>query len=133
MPQAVMVSLAIEPLMYRNVEKRAQTLGLKPSQYLRQLLDAAYAARIGHEKKQTPIDPRLDEMVRACFALAGDRDAATIARATGFPPETVARVLDGFRIVASEIAGAPAPAPAPDAVDARDAAKTARRRKLGMA
>jgi hypothetical protein len=103
MAAPVTVSVALDALMVTNMEKRARSMGIKTTAYVRQLIEAAYAARVGAEKGLPPTDARLDEAVRAVFALSGEFSCPAISRVTGLSVELVNSVLKGFKIVASEI------------------------------
>lgn len=113
----VPVTFTVEKFVHDNVERRARALGLKTSDYFRRLFEAAYAARIGHEKQLPVDDADLDRQVRAVMCLAGDFSSVAIAKALGLPESLVDRALKGFRMVAVEPTRA---APVETAVVAQD-------------
>jgi hypothetical protein len=98
----VQVSLSLDKGMFAGIEGRAKIMGKRPNDYIRNLIEGAYAARVGREKKMPATDRDLDDAVRAVFCLAGEFSVPVIAKATGFSEELVRDVLKGFRIVAEE-------------------------------
>lgn len=114
----VQVALALDAGMHAGICRRAETMGRKPADYLRNLIEAAFAARVGRERKLPASDHELDTAVRAIFCLAGEFDVRAIARATGFPESMVRDVLNGFAIVSRTL---PAEAGKPERTVARPA------------
>ncbi len=93
------ITIMVTPLVERNVEERARKLGYKPSDYVRMLFEAAYAARVGQERELPATDVELDEQVRLVMCLAGQADHASISKATGVRTTLVAAIFEGFSIL----------------------------------
>lgn len=97
--QAITITIKVAPRAHQRLHEMAKPKGYTPTAYAQLLFDAAFAARIGQERADPVSDAELDEHVRLVFALAGQADAAAIARATGVPKSRVTQILDGFRQV----------------------------------
>jgi hypothetical protein len=111
----VPVTVSIDAAMYAGLERRAKTMGDRPGDYVRKLVEAAYLARVGAERRWPSTDHELDQAVRAVFCLAGEFDTRVISRVTGFSQELVDNALRGSRTVAAERRGAKVLAlPAPE-------------------
>lgn len=119
----VPISFTLDAGMFAGIERRAGTMGKKPAEYVRQLAEAAYAARVGREKNTPATDRDLDEAVRAVFCLAGEFQEKTIAKATGFTEDLVRDVLRGLKTVAEEIRERPASSDQPQVKAAPPAPK----------
>lgn len=91
------LNILVENKVFAGVEARAAKLGLKTSTYANLLFNAAYAVRVGQERETPVDDSELDEQVKLVFCLAGQADAAAIAKATGVKEPLVQKILDGFR------------------------------------
>ena len=89
--------IAVSPKVFDGIAARAKTLGLSPTAYAKILLEAGYAARIGHERGTPVSDAELDEQVKLVFACAGQGNAAAICKATGVKETLVIKILDGFK------------------------------------
>lgn len=111
------ISFSVHPLVYRNVERRAGDVGVRPAEYARRLFEAAYAVRCAQEKDERHEDAELDMQVRLAFVMA-DAEPEFIAAAIGATEATVARILDGWRRWFAEGAPRRAPAGQPPARDA---------------
>lgn len=96
----VPLSLQIPAVAMATLEKAAEKKGFKPSHYAQMLFDAAFAVRVGIDKRQTPLDRELDEQVRLVFAHAGQGTPSAIARALGMPADRVERILAAWEHVA---------------------------------
>lgn len=105
----VSITLALDKAMHDGMARRAQAMGKRFNDYARQLIEAAYAVRVGMEKGFPASDHELDQAVRAVFCLAGEHNPKSIARATGWPEGLVRDVLKGFSIVAPTLAHASSP------------------------
>lgn len=105
------ITFTVETLLFTNMQRRAQAMGLKTVDYARRLFEAAYAARIGREKQHPVTDAELDVQVRIIMCLVGEFDPRAIAKATGLSEGLVENVLRGFRQVAAEPPAAPKPLP----------------------
>ena len=95
----VEIRLKVAPKVHHRLSVAAQRAGMPTSTYALLLFEAAYAARVGQERGDEPVDAELDEQVRLVFALAGQADAEAIAKATGVPAARVKKILEGFRKV----------------------------------
>lgn len=128
MMQGQPITITIDKAMLAGMESRARSMNVRTAEYVRRLVDAAYMARVGMEKQLPATDAELDEAVRAIFVLSGECSPKAISRATGFPVEMVARVLQGFKIASrmpaapQEQAATPAAPPAPEAKPQEEAA-----------
>lgn len=98
----VPVTIQITRAAYARLTEAASSQGYVPSGYARMLFDAAYAARIGHERGAPIDDAELDEQVKLVFALAGQASVEAISKATGVPASRVEQILDGFLAVAGD-------------------------------
>ena len=99
------MTLSLDAGMHSGICRRAETMGRTPADYTRNLIEAAFAARVGREKRLPASDHELDTAVRAIFCLAGEFDVRAIAKATGFPESMVRDVLKGFAMVARTLPG----------------------------
>ncbi|HTV68084.1 MAG TPA: hypothetical protein VMF90_06055 [Rhizobiaceae bacterium] len=124
----VPIGFTLDAGMHAGLARRAAAMNYRPAEYCRLLVEAAYAARIGFERELPATDARLDEMVRATFALAGQFDAGAIARATGFDAGLVEKVLAGFQTVAVERRAKQPPQPISEDHGARDKTERSRAR-----
>lgn len=93
----ISVTLKVLPRMHQRMHDMGRALGYTGTQYAELLLNAAFAARVGHERGEEPTDRELDEQVRLVFACAGQGSTAAIAKATGVPEHRVVRILEGWR------------------------------------
>ena len=93
----VTLTLQIPAVAMATLEKAAEKKGFKPSHYAQMLFDAAFAVRVGIDKRQTPLDRELDEQVRLVFAHAGQGTPAAIGRAIGMPADRVERILAAWQ------------------------------------
>lgn len=109
----VPLTLQIPAVAMATLEKAAEKNGFKPSHYAQMLFDAAFAVRVGIDKRQTPLDRELDEQVRLVFAHAGQGTPAAIGRAIGIPADRVERILAAWTHAAS---GSTAPLAEPEPV-----------------
>lgn len=98
-PPKVEIRLRVTTKVHQRISVAAKAAGMPASVYAQLLFDAAYAARVGQERGDEPLDAELDEQVRLVFALAGQADADAIAKATGVPAPRVTRILQAFRKV----------------------------------
>lgn len=114
------VAVNLDNAVLEGISKRAATMNLKPGDYVKRLVDAAYAARVGADRGMPSTDLELDAAVRVTFQLAGDFKPAAISRATGFPAQLVERILEGLRIASR---GYSAPSGAGPSGGARDDAR----------
>lgn len=118
------LSFSVHPKVYDNLARRAAVLNIRPAEYARRLFEAAYAVRCAHEKGERHEDRELDGQVRLVFLMA-DCEGEFIAEALGLRDATVARILDGWRIVGGEIerpvAAVPPPAPSAPAPSVSEA------------
>lgn len=114
----VPVSLNLDRRMFTGIEKRAGELNTRPSEYVRQLLEAAYAARIGFERGEESFDQDLDRQVRQVFLIA-ECEPEFIAATVGIPEDRVKRIIAAWRKAGPDIdrprPAAPVLAPAPAA------------------
>ncbi|MEQ9247049.1 MAG: hypothetical protein RLO21_13760 [Nitratireductor sp.] len=92
------IGFTIEAARFGNLEKRARAQGYKVNDYARMLFDAAYAARVGQERGDAPLDRDLDRQVRSVFMLA-DCEPDFIAEALGIPKERVRKIIAGWKQV----------------------------------
>lgn len=93
------ITFNVTPKVKARLREGGEKLGYATGRYAKMLFEAGYAARIGQERDQPPIDRELDDQVRLVFALAGQADTKAIAKAVGIPEERVVRILDGWREV----------------------------------
>lgn len=115
MTKPVTISLSLDAGMAAAIEARARTMGKRMSEYVRQLIDAAYAARIAIDRGDESGDTKLDRHVRQVFLLA-DCEPEYIAAALAIPEARVRRIIDAWRSVAFTLdASAPLALPAPEA------------------
>jgi len=99
----VSVTLRISAKTRDRLSATAKAKGLgSTTAYAQMLFDAGYAARIGQEREEPPVDRELDTQVRLVFACAGQADTAAIAKATGVPEPRVVRILEGFKALRRE-------------------------------
>lgn len=117
MNQNVTLQLPVSAAMYHAMHERARQLGHgRAANYAGLLLNAAFNARIGHERGEPSSDRELDEQVKLVFAHAGQGRAEAIGRAIGVPAARVERILEGLKLhFASRAASPPAAAGAPAA------------------
>lgn len=99
----VPLSLQIPAVAMAALEKAAAKNGFRPSQYALMLFAAAFAARVGIDRQQAPLDRDLDEQVRLVFAHAGQGTAAAIGRAVGMPADRVEHILAAWQHAARHI------------------------------
>ena len=100
------VSFEVPQKVYDTMAQRAGVMNVRAAEYARRLFEAAYAVREDRE---------LDEKVRLVFLMA-DCETDYIAEALGIGEGLVARIIQGWRIVAAEIERPVAvPPPAPSA------------------
>lgn len=92
------INIAVDKRMIATLDRIAKENGYSRSKFATLLFEAAFAARIGRERGEEPVDAELDEQVRLVFACAGQADAAAIAKATGVPTNRVAVILDAFKL-----------------------------------
>jgi hypothetical protein len=118
----VQMQLTIEDAQYKALSARAKIMGIRATDYARRLFDAAYAARIGFERKMAVTDAELDEQVRAAFCMSGEADAAAIAKALGVPRARVEWILAGWRTYFAGEADGVQARERPDAAQAEGAA-----------
>lgn len=114
------ITLLLPEPMVARMEERARIMGRRLTDYVRLLLDAAYAARCAHEKGEASYDRDLDRQVRLVFLLS-DCEPDFIAETLGLPKARVKAIVEGWKSEAGEMAAKPAllaPAPAPDKLDA---------------
>lgn len=130
----VAVSFLLRSKQYDALEKRAHAMGVKPSEYARQLYEAAFSARIADERGEESGDAMLDRMVKQTFLLA-ECEPDFIAKVIGASEEWVKAILDGWRAYAKDPAkatgGKSAPvvaAPSPQAVAMGEASGAAKRK-----
>ncbi|MEP9389626.1 hypothetical protein [Mesorhizobium sp. KR9-304] len=90
------IYMQVDPKVHENLARRAKAKGMSVTGYAQLLFEAAYAARIERERENPASDAELDRQVRAVFCLAGEFDAATIAKALGVPKTFVDKVLAGW-------------------------------------
>ena len=91
------INIELNPKVYDTLAARAKLMGYTPSAYARLLFDAAFAERVGWEKKNPASNTDLDETVRAVFCLAGQFEPATISRVTGAPETLIKKILSGWK------------------------------------
>lgn len=99
--ETIQISFTVTPKVFAGLEARAA--GVKPALYAKQLFEAGYAARVGHERGERSADAELDRWVRQVFLMA-DCEAEFIASALDMPPDRVERILAAWRQVAKEAA-----------------------------
>ncbi len=97
MQGAVSLTIKVNPVAHRQLAADARERGYGATAYAQMLFDAAFAARIGQERGEEPVDAELDRQVMLVFRLAGQTDTASVARATGIPEPRVVRILDGWK------------------------------------
>jgi uncharacterized metal-binding protein len=90
-------AIQVSPTVFEAVSKRAREKGLSPTGFAKLLFEAAFAARVGHERGLPADDVELDEQVRLVFACAGQADVAAIAKATGVKPALAEKILKAWR------------------------------------
>lgn len=90
------INIRVPTATYHRLSKAASARGYSTTGYAQLLFDAAFAARIGHERGDPVTDAELDEQVRLVFALAGQADVAAISKATGIKADLVERILTGW-------------------------------------
>jgi hypothetical protein len=111
-PKLVAVPLSLPQRMFDALADRARVMNVKPAEYVRRLVDAAYAARIGQERAEEPLDRDLDRQVRAIFLMA-DAEPEYIATALGLPRARVEKIIAGWKQAGSSLASRDEPAAAP--------------------
>lgn len=97
MSDVVMVTIGLDRGIYAGIVERSRKMNRDPKTYIRQLVDGAYAARVGRERNLPVGDLEMDDAVRAVFCLAGEFDVRRISRATGFSEEFCDNVLRGWK------------------------------------
>lgn len=104
--QTVPITLRIPAIAQQRLHEMAKAAGYSASVYAQLIFDAAFAARVGHERGDEPSDAELDSQVRAVFVLAGQFDTDAICKAIGISEPLALRILDAWRSEARQ-AGAP--------------------------
>jgi hypothetical protein len=97
------LTIPVSPKVYSALRERADRHELKPWQYAQRLFDAAWLARVTAERGEEQPDAELDAQVKQVFLLA-DCDAGDVAAQLGIPEARVARILEGWRQSAAQIA-----------------------------
>lgn len=80
-PSDFKVPFRLSAKAYGCLTAMAESKGYKPSAFAQMLFDAAFAARVGHERGVPVSDRELDLHVRFATALADGVGAATLERA----------------------------------------------------
>jgi len=120
----ISITIPLDAGMHAEIVRRSALMNKRPVEYVRQLVEAGYAARVRRERNLPANDGELDQAVRAVLCLSGEFDVRAISRATGFPESLVRDILKGFALVAPMVA---APRPVAELSDQREAQPAASR------
>lgn len=80
-PSNFNVTVRLNAKAYGSLTSMAVSRGYKPTAFAQMLFDAAFAARVGHERGVPVSDRELDLHVRFAAAMADGIGAATLERA----------------------------------------------------
>lgn len=86
------ITIEMPELMFNGIAAKAQTVGLRPHEYARMLLEAAYAVRVGKVD-----DHELDTMIGIVAVLAGKLETAQIAKGLKLSEDKVVEIIRLWR------------------------------------